>query len=289
MVLTDEGALIIIAIVAGLVLCLVALALLGVFLWRRGWRIVGGVLALVGVGALAGPPAINAARGVLLTNLMVARTDMPATLDLSGRRVLFIGNAGTLCDDLCGDAVQLGIDMEASWLGIGGMIDDLPPDHPLLGTMGPPGPGTRVALGDPVADLGGQRFAQALEAPGGPPYDLVILTDTEGLLAFAAPHLLGEPLPEWANPQFATLVFEDWPDPFAAPPPAPRYRTVSAWMRKLPVLFSPFGSGGGDHPSLLGIDAAWDALLCAQAGAPEDRDALTYALLCDVDALGDLF
>ncbi|WP_224815129.1 hypothetical protein [Hasllibacter sp. MH4015] len=282
MVLTDEGALIILAILAGIALALAAIVALGVFLARRGYRVVG----IVMVGAVAAvfvvPVVLNQLRLAQVRSAIAGATIAPETLSLTGRRVLFIGNAGTLCDEICGMAVALGIEMEADWLPIGGYAEVGPEEHPLLGLVERPGDVRGITLGPPSGS-DNRRYPRQRDAPYGPPYDIVILSDRSGLLTYFAPDYLGVTLPGAANAQIATMMFEDWPDPLAAPPPGdapmPVYRTIAAWVTLIRP-WAPFGANTPFVPGVLATEQPWIDALCAEAGAEEARDAFTFRLRC---------
>lgn len=280
MVLTEEAAFAIMVVLAVFVVVLVALAVGGVVFAARGKRVLGAILVAAVAAFVFAPALIDQIRIMPVRADLEARANIPDALDLTGQRVLFITSGSTICDGICGDVLGIGTQLEAYWTGAGGMIEQGPDDHPLLGVLGREQDVVRVALGAPVQDLGGQRYAEQIATGGAPPYDVVIFQDESGLLSFAAPDLLGDPLSDGPNTQFATLVFTDWPDPFAGPPPAPAYRSVSAWIDTRPVLWWPFRQTTESVPSVVELGEAWDRAICAGAGDADARDDVTYGYVC---------
>lgn len=289
MIITDEFAAILLAILAVSVLILLAIAGTGLFLAARGRWVIGGVLVAAVLGFVFRPNLIDRARNAAVTRPFEARSTIPDTLDLSGQRVLFIETGGTICGEFCGDVVQLGTDIDAHWVGIGGSIPDVFTDNPLRDVMDSAEYVQRIALGPPNDDPLDQRFAEAISGGHMPPYDTVIVFDDSGLVPFIAPHLLGPPVPDRVQVQTSVLVFTDWPDPYAAPPPAPTYRSVLGRVTERRILLWPVAVHDRFIPHFDDVDAQWRAAVCPFAGTPADRDVFTYGYLCDPDSLNALF
>ncbi len=289
MVITDEAAFIILAliIVAGLIV--LAVVGFGAVLMSRGYRVVGfGIVAIV-IGGLMGPALYDRARNIPIRADLEARVLIPNTLYLTGQRVLFIETGSTICGELCRDVLGIGTDLEAYWVGAGGYTPDTFTDNPIGDVLDGAEHVPHVHLGAPQDGLGGQRYAETLSTGHAPPYDIVIVADDSGLIGFIAPELLGGPLPADVRVQHAVLVFTDWPDPFAGPPPAPAFRSVIGRYSQRPFLPLPFATRSESHPDYLGINAAWAGAICAGAGDAEARDAFTYAHLCAPETLNELF
>lgn len=280
MILTDEAAAVIIALIIGAVLVVLAIMGFGAFLASRGNRLLGIGIMLAVVAAVTGPGVMDRVRNVPLRADLEARQSIPETLDLTGRRVLFIETGSTLCGQLCGDAVQVGTQFEAYWVGAGGFIPNTFSDNPLRDVLDGAEHVRQIQLAPPNEDLSDQRFAEPEAAGNAPPYDVVIVVDDSSLIGYVAPHLLGDPLPDGVQVLSTVLVFTDWPDPFAGPPPSPAYRSVIGGMSQRHLLRIPFAGNNATYPPFGETDAAWTRLICASAGPAQDRDAFTYTRLC---------
>lgn len=193
----------------------------------------------------------------------------------------------TICAELCGDILQLGLQGEFYWLGIGhytGAGDVPNPDFAILNHGDEI---LRVELGPPLADMDGMRFAEPVEGAAIPPFD-VVLIDDDGYLRSFAPHFLGLPAALVPRTQVARVLIENWGDPFTDPPPDPTYRSVAPWQDLGDFVFWPLSRNDNAYPSLTRMRDGWSELLCAQAGPPEVRDAFTYGFLCARDSLDEV-
>lgn len=288
MILTDEAAFVLLALLAVAVLILAAVAGFGLFLVKRGWRVTGfGLIAAV-LAFVFGPNLIDQARNAPVSAAFQTRTNIPDTLDLTGQRVLFIETGGTICAEICRDVLSIGTDVEAYWVGAGGYTPETFTDNPIRDVLDGEAQVVRVHLGPPLENLGNQRYAEVLSEGGAAPYDVVILEDRGGLVAYVAPHLLGAAIPDRVSVQSSILVFTDWPDPFAAPPPEPTYRSVTGRVGARRVLLWPVSNSEITMPPYATIDEGWSAALCPFAGDAAARDAFFYGYLCDADALNTL-
>lgn len=280
MVLTDDAAFALLIVFGLFLLVLALLGLVGFYLAGRGNHLLGAALTLSVLGFIFGPALVDHIRTMPLRTALEARSTIPESLDLTGQRVLFIETGTSICAEICGDVLRLGTDVEAYWIGAGGQTRAAGADHPLLGILTEAEFVLRVALGDPVDDAGGRRYAEEVSQGAAPPYDVVIVFDDSGQIALHAPHLLGDPLPDGANVQFSTLVFTDWPDPYAGPPPMPAFFSISAWVETRPILWWPFSGTRETYPSLTEATEAWGRALCAGAGDASSRGVATYSELC---------
>lgn len=292
MILTDEAALILLAILAVCVLILLVIAGAGLFLLVRGRRVTGVALIASAIGFVFVPNLIDRARNAPIAAAFEARSTLPAALDLTGQRVLFIDASETICDGFCGEVLQIGTDLEAYWVGMGATIPGEFTDNPLRDIIDAPQFVRRVALAPPLeADdtpAPAQRFAEPIPGGHAPPYDVVIVVDDSGLLSFVAPDLLGPPIPARVHVQSVILVFTDWRDPFAAPPPEPTYRSVVGILEERLVLLWPVVTRNVLTAEDPDITALWRAALCPFAGPEAARDAFTFGYMCETDSLNSL-
>lgn len=289
MILTDEGALIILSLIVGFLLVLALIFFFGTFLAARGHRIIG--LTLVGavLAFIFGPYAYDRIANSLSARGFEDRTAMPEALDLTGLRVLFIEADSTICAERCESVLQLGIELEAYAVGMGSVIPDTFGENPLADIMDRPDLVRRVVLGPPNENILDQRVPVPVAGTYAPPYDVVIVADRDGLLSHVAPDLLGGPAPDRLTLQDALLIFTDWPDPYAAPPPAPTYRAVEGWMTQRRILFWPLSPDTIYVPSASHLQTLWTAAICPFAGDALARDVYAYGINCDLDSLTALF
>lgn len=285
MILSDEAALVILALVVLAGVVIVAIIVFGGVLFARGKRVLGLGLIVLVVGALVGPGVSDRLRNLPLHADIDARISFPEALDLRGQRVLFIETGNTICGETCGDILQIGTEVEAHWVGIGTYSPDTPTDE-FLGDFGvAPADVLRVVLGQPVADLGDQRYAEPQGQGATADFDVVILHDDQGLLAYYMPHLLGDPLPPRVEVQHAIVVFTDWADPFSTPPPAPTWRLLSARLPQRPFLPLPFANRSVTYPDFAAAPEALFHAVCPFVGPPEMRDDFTYRYRCTPEGI----
>ncbi len=283
--LSDGTLLVIVLILGGYVLFLLAIAVVGFRQFVRGRWVLGAALIGAVLAFALVPYGIDTVTKARLTAHLIANTLIPEVLPLESRRVLFISSGGTLCDGLCGDVVGLGVRADVFWVGLGADRAEGPPDNPILGILDPASSLTAIRLSAPDPDLDDQRFPEpAPDVPANGPFDIVIIDDTRAMIAYDAPSLLGMSLPPYAHPQTVRLVFMDWPDPYAGPPPGPpTFRSITAWLDVRPPALWPFFSDSPAVPRYLETAAQWASAICPLAGLPEARDAATHARLCDPD------
>lgn len=287
--MADAYAIVYLVIYGGYTLILLAVAGLGLWLLRYPAQKSAGIVILVLLAVWSlGPPTYDRVIGFGERRAVDAATLLPEALSFEGQRVLVIEAGNGICSDFCGDLLQLGVPGEFYWIGIGHYTgaEDVPnPDFAILNHGDRI---LRVVLGPPQPDLDGMRFAEAVEGAVIPPFDMVLIDDN-GYLRSYAPQLLGLPDALLSRTQIARVGLEDWADPFADPPPAPIYRSVAPWQNLRAFVYWPLARNDSSYPPLHLVDAAWNALICAEAGPSEDRDAFTHAFLCDPDRLNTLF
>ncbi len=260
---------------------------IGILLLRKGLTAVGWALIAAVIAWSFGPPAYDRLVDWRERQAIDAANALPDTLSFEGQRVLVIEAGNTICAELCGDIVQLGLQGEFYWLGIGhytGAVDVPNPDFAILNHGDEI---LRVVLGDPVEDMDGMRFAEPVEGATIPPFD-VVLIDDNGYLRSYAPQLLALPEELVPRTQVARVLIKNWADPFTDPPPPSTYRSVAPWQDVGDFVFWPISRNDNAHPSLTRMRDGWSELLCAQAGPPEARDAFTYGFLCAPDSLDEV-
>lgn len=285
----DAYAIVYLVLYGGYTLILLGVLWLGVFLLRFPTQKRAGLVILVLLVAwCVVPPLYDRVVAAGERRAIDAATILPDALSFEGQSVLVMEAGGTICGDLCGDLVRLGVPGDFYWLGIGdfsGDSGDRPnPDFEIINAGDQI---LRVELGPPNAEMSDMRFAEAVEGAEIPPFDVVIIDDN-GYLRSYAPQLLDLPEGLIMRTQIARVMIEDWADPLSDPPPAATYRSVAPWTDVGAFIYWPLNRDDAAYPSINQVDAAWTAPICAQAAAPEDRDAWTYAYLCDPDALGEI-
>lgn len=126
MIISDEAALVILAMFAVVGLVLLAVFVLGVRSFLRGRRVLGVLLMLVPLGLVFGPAAVDGVRNARLRPVIDAANHYPEALDLRGQRVLFVADSSTICDGLCGEMVSYGVPAEVYWVGLRSSYDGIP-------------------------------------------------------------------------------------------------------------------------------------------------------------------
>jgi hypothetical protein len=277
MYISDEFVLILLGLVVIVGLVLLAVIGFGARLIRRGNPILGWLLIGAVIGGVTGPGLSDRLHNIALRADVAARNILPDQLDLTGKRVLFIHMDNDLCEDLCRDLLGIGTDLMAYSARISQYPDTLS-DNPIGDLLRLSGQVNRLYL-KPAGEDHEPRFVDVLSPGGAPPFDVVIV---EGfILASVAPALLGDPLPADVNVQYATLVFTDWPDPFAVPPPAPTYRSVYVGFQQRALIPIPILTNSSTvYPDYADLRSAWARAICGTAGLPENRDEFTYQHLC---------
>lgn len=269
-------------IYGGYTLILLAICGVAFLLLAKGFRAIGFVLLAAIVAWCVVPPTLDRIAAVQDRRAIDDVTLLPDTIDLTGRNILVIDLGGGFAERL----VELGVEANVYVLGTTSPERDSPALHPVFDTLQPRDQMQRYILGDPVEDWDGRRFPERLDFPaeGIPTFDLVVMDDNAYLRSYA-PDMLELPDDLLRHAQVNLVVFEGWSDPFTTLPPEPIFRSVTPWQPLRAFIYWPFSTNDAPYPDFSRRERAWNAILCAQAGAPEDRDPFSYNYYCGSNSL----
>lgn len=281
MIISDEAAMIILALIALIVICISATFLFGAYLVSRGNYIVGMILAAVAVAIVSGPGAYDRLHNISVRADIDSRISMPDRLELSGKKVLFIETDNDLCSSICEKILEADVDAEFYHISVDMNAWREGSENHLTDVLNGDKKVNRIHMVREASDVYQNRYPDIM-SPGGPSeYDLVILIDDTNALSFLAPDLQGGPLPLGVRSVLNILVFTDWSDPFADLPPAPDYRLVIGDFRERELVRIPFlggllASSYVSYPDHREENALLDRLVCASIGKEVGESLSVY-------------